>query len=430
MIYKSRHILFSGLLPLFISLLGVLIFSFVLPHQSPPTNENQVKAMPPSLMSNLENDNKLFVLEDDPMAGKNLVRTANLKLGNLSMFWESGHRGSGAISTSANDPGGPSYGLYQISLKKGYIQKFLNREGRYFRSVLGPHSIGSDEFNEVWNQISEMFPTEFHKAQHDYVRRTHYDKYVVRVRRQLSLNIYMYSDVLKEVLWSTAVQHGPYNDVFFNALSNVELHTLSEAEIIQKIYAERSRIENNQLVNFPRVGEHWQKNLLQRFKSEEKMALSRLNVFSPVKMETVAIDTSSYKIKKTKEVPPQEEPETIPEVHQNPSASPKLVIPSEKLDQNKEELISIPLEEKVELVVESYRVMFVVLKDKDVRFPKLKGVGEIFENIIFEDQVRYFIGQVYTFEEAKNLREEIKSRGYRFGIITRFKDDELIEFLD
>ncbi len=56
------------------------------------------------------------------------------QLGNLSSKWESSDKGPGTISSSKGDPGGKSYGIYQISSKKGYLEDFLNNEGVKYHS--------------------------------------------------------------------------------------------------------------------------------------------------------------------------------------------------------------------------------------------------------------------------------------------------------
>ena len=423
------------------------------------------------------------------LSDKEPIRTrepsVQFELGNLSMYWESGKKGSGVISKSRNDPGGPSYGLYQISLKKGYLEDFLENEGSYFRSILGPHSPGSSEFNKVWNQLSVLFPAEFQKAQHEYIERTHYKKYALRIKYQLDLDVNKYSNVLKEVVWSTAVQHGPYTDVFYNALVNHDLEKMSEEDVVRRVYAERSRIEDGQLVYFPRVGDRWQENLLQRFRSEEEMALSGLGIVSPSNLnEPVAdgvdateetdyeeskediasnepiktINKEPFHVKESVNTYPQEPLPTTPEVTPvvNESAEPKLndtegtveegVIDdvqikedSKVVDQTeapKAEVVIAPKEimpEKSTVPaknVENYRVLFVILKDTDVAFPDLDGMGEIFENANRSNQVRYFIGKESNIDEARSLQTKIKSLGYRAASLAKFKGDKLVRFLD
>ena len=85
-----------------------------------------------------------------------------------------------------------------------------------------------------------------------------------------------YSPILKEVIWSIAVQHGPYNNVVYFALAGMDLKVLSEKTIIELIYDERSLSINDQLFYYPRTNLNWQKNLIKRFLKEKNYAISRL----------------------------------------------------------------------------------------------------------------------------------------------------------
>lgn len=207
------------------------------------------------------------------------IKMTNFELGSLSVIWESGKRGPGTISRGSRDPGGTSYGIYQLSHKQGYIDDFLHMEGNAYKGDFGTLRPGTEAFNVVWRDIAIRDPEGFRKAQHDFIKRTHYDKYAERVRSQIGLDINEYSMVLKDVLWSTAVQHGPFNNIFKNALRGSDLTKLSEKEIIQKIYSERRRMNGNRLAHFSRVGGSWKKSLIQRFESEERVALSRLDAY-------------------------------------------------------------------------------------------------------------------------------------------------------
>jgi len=88
-------------------------------------------------------------------------------------------------------------------------------------------------------------PEEFKSAQHDYIKRTHYDVVVSSVNRSLGLDINSRSSLLQDVVWSTAVQHGPGNNIIQTALNGQDVSKLSDAEIIKLIYAERGRINDN-----------------------------------------------------------------------------------------------------------------------------------------------------------------------------------------
>ena len=204
----------------------------------------------------------------------------NYTIGTLSAKWESGNKGPGTISNSIADPGGLSYGTYQISTKHGYIKDFLQNEGALFCDYFDENTPGTEAFNKQWKSIAKEKNKDFHKSQHQYIKRTHYDPFIERLEKNLALYVDEFSPVLKDVLWSISVQHGPYTKVVKNALSGEFAHTLTETELIKLIYKERSRREGGNLAYFPRVLDSWQQHLIERFELELEDALQRLEDYS------------------------------------------------------------------------------------------------------------------------------------------------------
>ena len=200
-------------------------------------------------------------------------------LGSLSAKWESGNKGPATISTSIHDPGGASYGTYQISTKHGYISDYLKHEGAQFCEYFEDHEPGTSEFNKRWKRIALEKREDFHLAEHKFIKRTHYIPFVQRLKKHLQFNVSEYSPVMQDVIWSTAVQHGPNSQIIINALKYEAIHQLSEYEIIKKIYAERSKRRGNKLIYFPRVKDHWQSHLINRFDAEKNEALAQLRKF-------------------------------------------------------------------------------------------------------------------------------------------------------
>lgn len=432
------------------------------------------------------------------------ISLTDFELGSLSVIWESGKRGPGTVSLGTRDPGGTSYGIYQLSHKHGYLDDFFSQEGAEFKSLFGNLKPGTDIFNKVWKQLGECSPKEFRRAQHEYIKRSHYKKYADRVRQQIGLDIENYSNVLKDVLWSTAVQHGPFNNIFKNALQSEDLSRLSEKDIINKVYSERGRMVGSQLANFPRVGQSWKKSLIQRFKSEEMVALSRLDAYyddyvfnstglkgqnSNVISDEVKSNSSDSARELTKDVATAEttdkplnnaiisqDPPIIPkaptiynEIESNNSSSQKnvkvlspiiqntttLELPIAKLDkletahgiqsvlaatdftispstlENLQVEVNVPANEISDGLPQShaiekndfltYRILFVILSDDDASFPMLENLGIIIrDKLKHVDQTRYLIGEFDNLETAENILDQVKSRGYRAAVITRY----------
>ena len=217
--------------------------------------------------------NRDFVKSDEKL--KNEMDESHF-LGSLSIIWESGNKGSGTISKGKGDPGGVSYGIYQLSSRYGSLREFLRTEGESYSEELKHLTPGTSLFNSKWREIAYLDGNNFRKTQHHFVERKYYLPFKERLKETLALDIDNYSHVLKDVAWSTAVQHGPLNNIFKYALRSTNINTITEEEIIQRVYNERGRTRNGILVHFPRVSQRWQHSLIQRFKSEKTLALSRL----------------------------------------------------------------------------------------------------------------------------------------------------------
>ena len=225
---------------------------------------------------------KSLILVAQSVTGTNDSWTSNQEsysIGSLSAKWESGNRGPGTISSSYADPGGLSYGTYQISTKHGDLNDFLANEGAAYCEFFTETQPGTEVFNHQWKFVASKDSEHFHDVQHDFIKRTHYDPFIKRLNRQLKLDVQAYSLVLQDVIWSTAVQHGPYSNLVKNALKGHQVSYLSEGEIINLIYNERSKIRNDKLLYFPRIDTHWQSHILQRFDEELAEALKSLEMF-------------------------------------------------------------------------------------------------------------------------------------------------------
>lgn len=176
-------------------------------------------------------------------------------LGKLSEKYETGGRGPGTVSSGKNDPGGASYGSYQLTsqtVKKvkgkqiivtgGRVEEFLKSpEGQKWRREFDGLTPGSSEFSSKWKEIATRDAAAFHAAQHTFTKRTHYDVQTQRLNNKLGLDVSKRSTTLQNVVWSTAVQHGPRTSLINSALKGQDLSKMSDREIIQEIYEERSR---------------------------------------------------------------------------------------------------------------------------------------------------------------------------------------------
>jgi hypothetical protein len=162
-------------------------------------------------------------------------------LGALSAKYESGGRASGK-----GDPGGVSYGSYQLSSKVGTAQKFVDQ---YYADWFHGTKPGTDEFSALWKQLAAEREPELAAYEHLFIADTHYQPFADRLRKDVDLNLDQHSNALRDVAWSTAVQHGSGNKIFHRALKPAvqehRLDQLSDEELIGLVYQERGRFDAN-----------------------------------------------------------------------------------------------------------------------------------------------------------------------------------------
>lgn len=226
----------------------------------------------------------LLILAATTVIGPLLAGTSDdLSLGKLSEKYESGNRGPGTVSTGKGDPGGVSYGTYQLASKIGRADQFV---AKYYPAEFKGLKGGSDEFTKTWKELASRDPKGLHANEHAYIRETHYDPQVAILARTLQLDLAKRSAALRDVVWSVAVQHGPRTDVITTAAKPLvegrSIDAIGDEELIKAIYAERGRMgADGKLVRFARVDDRLIPALTNRFKSEQADALKALAQAAP-----------------------------------------------------------------------------------------------------------------------------------------------------
>src|SRR5215207_4341280 len=76
-----------------------------------------------------ENTQPLPTTPVRPVAAGAIGKAIADALGSLSAKYETGARGCGTVSTGSGDPGGVSYGSYQMATKMGTVTRFVNEAG-------------------------------------------------------------------------------------------------------------------------------------------------------------------------------------------------------------------------------------------------------------------------------------------------------------
>ena len=162
----------------------------------------------------------------------------NWKLGETSEAFESGGSGAGTISSGVGDYGGVSYGTYQLASNNGRVYDFLNKKG-YSGKFKGA-TAGTKEFNQTWKELAR--DPEFAKAQHEYIKETHYDKAQAGLAEQ-GIDLSKRGKAVQDMLWSTSVQFGAGNakrnngavGMINKALAGRDIDKMSDEEIITAV---------------------------------------------------------------------------------------------------------------------------------------------------------------------------------------------------
>ena len=201
-------------------------------------------------------------------------------LGALSAKYETGGRGPGTVSTGAGDFGGVSYGSYQMASKMGVPTKFVTQPGFPWRQDFANLTAGTAAFTAVWKRIAAEQTADFQKAQHEYIKKTHYDLLCSKILSDDNLDVNTRSRAVQDAVWSTAVQHGPGTPIVHRACSSLACKTTDanyDEQLIRAIYAERGRKKaDGGLAYFSKSSQSVQAGVANRFKSEMQDALKML----------------------------------------------------------------------------------------------------------------------------------------------------------
>jgi hypothetical protein len=178
----------------------------------------------------------------------------NPDLGYLSKIEETGGRGPGTVSSGKGrggrpDPGGVSFGSYQLTSvrKRGQrsrVEEFLATDGERWALRFAGLEPTDEAFKAIWKEIAAEDPAAFHDAQHKFIDRTHYRVQIKKIQDEEGLDIGARSYALQDVVWSTAVQHGPDTGIITSAIQEASREfgdNFTDEQLIGKVYDVRSR---------------------------------------------------------------------------------------------------------------------------------------------------------------------------------------------
>ncbi len=202
------------------------------------------------------------------------------ELGTLSAKYETGGRGPGTVSSGAGDPGGVSYGSYQMASKMGVPARFVTQSGFPWLADFQNLKAGSPPFTACWKRIATAEKDAFQRAQHAFIKKSHYDLLAAKILNDDGLDVNTRCRALQDVIWSTAVQHGGGTPIVNRAIANVSVARSDpkyDEQLIRAIYAERSRKKaDGNLAYFSKSSPAVQKGVANRFKNELQDALAML----------------------------------------------------------------------------------------------------------------------------------------------------------
>lgn len=203
-------------------------------------------------------------------------------IGKLAAQFESGGDGIAAIGYDRH--GGTSYGKYQIASRVGSMDRFLNfldvaaPDMSGILRQAGPANTGSRKgaMPDAWRKLAAEQPQRFEALQEKFIYDSHYKPALAAVTKHTPLDENKLSSVMQEVLWSTAVQHGPAGAarIFSRAAERVNGKADAgdksyDRKLIDSIYAIRAE-------QFGSSAETVQNAVRDRMRREKSLALNML----------------------------------------------------------------------------------------------------------------------------------------------------------
>jgi hypothetical protein len=209
------------------------------------------------------------------------------QLGKLSSKFETGGAKNAAAIVGWDSTGGTSYGTYQIASKVGAMSSFLAfAQAKGETDIVsrlksaGPADTGgkSGPFVDEWKKIAAEKGASFEKLQHDFIEDSQYKPAAQTLLKGTGYDVEKQSPAIKDVFFSTVVQHGPgspkYNNgaygIFKKAIDDNGGSGADPKKIISSVYEIRA-------TKFSSSTEKVRESVQKRFVQEKSLALDMLN---------------------------------------------------------------------------------------------------------------------------------------------------------
>jgi hypothetical protein len=160
--------------------------------------------------------------------------SATAGLGESVAKYESGKKGVMTISSGKGDPGGVSYGKYQLSSNAGTLSKYLKMSG--YSDQFKGLSPGSAAFNAKWKELGSKDP-KFAESQNQFIHKTHYEP---AFKKAQELGFDTTNRGIQEAIWSGSIQHGGIKEILRRTAAVPGFDKMTPEQQIAAFYQQRS----------------------------------------------------------------------------------------------------------------------------------------------------------------------------------------------
>ncbi len=143
--------------------------------------------------------------------------SVNYKIGDLAAKYETPNKDPGYISNGEawKDPGGTSYGSYQLESKLGTLQAYLKTKDKFTTALQGL-KINSEAFKAKWRQLAKEDPQGFQQSQFNYLHnKPNGSRDALNFATSLGWDVACFA--LQSAIFSTANQSGGWKKILTNA---------------------------------------------------------------------------------------------------------------------------------------------------------------------------------------------------------------------